>query len=153
MKTEERMQLSQAFEPDRLGSAAGGKVSVAYGAVAMIGIWTAVVLTSLFAPDLITGTTQDRFPLPFVVVLLAGLAATRSVVRAFNHGLGGTARWGLYAVTLLVIWAAVTVVSIYVPASISGTDPTQFPIAAVVAPIAGGILTGAVTELFTGIRR
>jgi hypothetical protein len=145
MKLERLYELEPMDEPVRRGS-------LLYGAVALVGIWTAVVLTSLFAPDLITGTTQDHFPLAFVVVLLAGLAGTRSVVRAFNHGIGGAARWGMYALALLVIWAAVALVSIYVPATITGTDPTQLPIASIVAPIGGGILTGVVTELFAGLR-
>jgi hypothetical protein len=146
MKLEQLYELEPAGEPVRRGS-------FLYGAMALVAIWAAVVLTSLFAPDLITGTTQDHFPLAFVVVLLAGLAATRSLVRAFQRGIGGTGRWGLYALTLLAIWAVVTLVSIYVPATITGTDPTQLPIAAIVAPIAGGILTGVVTELFMGLRR
>jgi hypothetical protein len=152
VKTEERMKLERLYELEPADEPLR-KGSFLYGVAALVGIWAAVVLTSLFAPDLITGTTQDHFPLAFVVVLLAGLAGTRSVVRAFNHGIGGTTRWGIYALTLLVIWTAVTLVSIYAPASITGTDPTQVPIAAIVAPIGGGILTGVVTELFAGLRR
>lgn len=151
MKTEGNIKLDTRVEMN--GHApARPEGALVYGLVALVGIWVAVVLTSLFAPDLVTGTTQDRFPLPFVVAFLAGLAATRSVVRAFNHGLGATARWTIYAATLLVIWAAVAVVSIYVPATITGTDPTQLPIAAIIAPIAGAIVTGAVTEMIAGLR-
>lgn len=68
-----------------------------YGGLTLVGIWLAVVFTSIFAPDMVTGSIQDHFPLALVVALLAGLAATRSVVRAFSHGLGGTSRWGVYA--------------------------------------------------------
>ncbi|HET9672921.1 MAG TPA: hypothetical protein VFQ40_08765, partial [Actinomycetota bacterium] len=142
MKTEERVKLENLYELAPIEEPSVRRGSFLYGGVALLGIWAGVVLTSLFAPDLVTGTTQDHFPLPFVVVLLAGLAGTRSIVRAFNHGMGGMARWGVYALTLLLIWAAVTLVSIYVPATITGTDPTQLPIAAIVAPIAGAILTG-----------
>jgi hypothetical protein len=35
---------------------------------------------------------------------------------------------------------------------VSGTDPTRIPIAALVAPIAGSILTGALTELFVATK-
>lgn len=46
-----------------------------------------------------------------------------------------------------------TLVSIYAPVMITGSDPTRVPIAAIVAPIAGAILTGAITEIFSAIKR
>jgi hypothetical protein len=124
-----------------------------YGGLALAGIWLAVAFTSIFAPDMVTGTTQDHFPVALVVALLAGLAATRSVVRAFSHGLGGASRWGFYALLVAGVWLAVTLVSIYAPVMVTGTDPTRVPIAAIVAPIAGGILTGAITEIFSATKR
>ena len=124
-----------------------------YGGLALVGIWLAVVFTSIFAPDMVTGTTQDHFPVALVVALLAGLAATRSVVRAFSHGLGGASRWGFYALMVAGVWLAVTLVSIYAPVIIAGTDPTRVPIAAIGAPIAGAILTGAITEIFSATKR
>jgi hypothetical protein len=36
---------------------------------------------------------------------------------------------------------------------VTGTDPTRVPIAAIVAPIAGAILTGAITETFSATKR
>jgi hypothetical protein len=124
-----------------------------FGGLTLVGIWLAVVFTSIFAPDMVTGSTQDHFPVALVVALLAGLAATRSVVRAFSHGLGGTSRWGVYALMVAGVWLAVTLVSIYTPVMITGSDPTRVPIAAIVAPIAGAILTGAITEIFSAIKR
>ena len=50
--------------------------------------------------------------------------------------------------TAWLVALAVALVSIYVPVIVSGTDPTQVPIGAVVAPIAGAIATGAVSEMF-----
>jgi hypothetical protein len=124
-----------------------------YGGLTLAAIWLAVVFTSIFAPDMVTGTTQDHFPVALVVALLAGLAATRSVVRAFTHGLGGMSRWGFYALMVGAVWLAVTLVSIYAPVIVAGTDPTRVPIAAIVAPIAGAILTGAITEIFSATKR
>jgi hypothetical protein len=124
-----------------------------FGGLALVEIWLAVVFTGIFAPDLVTGTTQDHFPVALVVALLAGLAATRSVVRAFTDGLGGTGRWAFYAVMVGIVWLAVALVCIYAPVMITGTDPTQVPIAAIVAPIAGAFLTGAITEIFSATKR
>ena len=107
-----------------------------YGIVAIGAIWLSVVLLSIFSPDLVTGTMQDHFPIAMVVGLLAGLAATKSVVKAATHGIGGPRLWVFYD-----------------PVVVSGTDPTQLPIGAVVAPIAGAIATGAVSEIFVATPR
>jgi hypothetical protein len=124
-----------------------------YGGLALAAIWVAVVFTSIFAPDLVTGTTQDHFPIAVVISLLAGLAATRSVVRAFTQRVGGAGRWAGYDLAVGAIWLAVALTSIFLPVTVSGTDPTRMPVAAMVAPIAGAILTGAITELFVATRR
>ena len=155
MQTETRMGPPELREP-KTGSAESpiqGKRTYLYGGLSLVGIWLAVALTSIFAPDLVTGTTQDHFPIAVVVGLLAGLAATRSVVRASTRKIGGPSRWLGYVLAVGGIWLAVALVSIFLPVAVSGTDPTRFPVAVVVAPIAGAILTGAVTELFVAVRR
>jgi peptidoglycan/LPS O-acetylase OafA/YrhL len=153
------MQIETRIRPPELNGRAPTEERVErrtaylYGGLALASIWLAVVFTSIFAPDMVTGTTQDHFPVAVVVALLAGLAATRSLVRAFTRGIGGTSHWALYAVVMGAIWSAVALVSIYAPVTVAGTDPTRVPIAAIVAPIAGAILTGAVTEVFSASRR
>ena len=124
-----------------------------YGSVAIGAIWLSVVLLSMFSPDLVSGTMQDHFPIAMVVGLLAGLAATRSVVKAATRGIGSPKLWAIYDLIVGIIWLAVALVSIYVPVIVSGTDPTQVPIGAVVAPIAGAIATGAVSEMFVAAPR
>jgi hypothetical protein len=130
------------------------KRSYRYGGVALLGIWVSVTLLSIFAPDLVTGSEQDHFSLALVVGVLAGLAATRSVVKALSQ-IGGASRstWTAYVVAVVVIWAAVALASIFLPVNVTGADPTRFPVAALVAPIAGAILTGLMTEVFAGARR
>lgn len=123
-----------------------------YASGAIGAIWVAVVLLSIFSPDLVTGTMQDHFPIAMVVGLLAGLAATKSVVKAATRGLGGRRLWVVYDVVVGGIWLAVALVSIFVPVLVSGTDPTQVPIGAIVAPIAGAIATGAISELFVATK-
>jgi len=153
MQTETRIRPPQLNGRGPTEERVERRTGYLYGGLALAAIWLAVVFTSIFAPDLVTGTTQDHFPVALVVTLLAGLAATRSIVRAFSYGLGGTSRWGFYALLVAGVWLTVTLVSIYAPAMITGTDPTQVPIAAIVAPIAGAILTGAITEIFSATKR
>jgi hypothetical protein len=140
-------------EPPRTVGTLFERNAFVYGSVAIGAIWLAVVLLSLFSPDLVTGAMQEHFPIAMVVGLLAGLAATRSVVKAATRGIGSAKLWAVYDVIVGVIWLAVAVVSIYVPVIVSGTDPTQLPIGAIVAPIAGAIATGAVSELFVAAPR
>ena len=152
MQTERRIRLPELDGRRPTEERVERRSAYLYGGLALVGIWLAVVFTGIFAPDMVTGTTQDHFPVAVVVALLAGLAATRSLMRAFTRGIGGTSRWALYAVVMGGIWLAVTLVSIYAPVVVAGTDPTRLPIAAIVAPIAGAILTGAVTEIFSANR-
>lgn len=120
-----------------------------YGGATMAAIWLAVIAVSVFAPDLVTGSEQDHFPLGLVIGPLAGAAATGSVARAYAQLREGTrAVWFAYALTVGVVWLAVALLSIFLPVNVTGADPTRFPVAVVVAPIAGAVLTRAITELF-----
>ena len=123
------------------------------GAVALIAIWASITLAAIFAPDLVTGTTQEHFPLALVVGALAGLVATGYVLRAAIRGLGSATRGMIYALLNVAIWAAVAVIAIYVPEMVTGTDPTRLPLAAIIAPIAGAILTRIATDIFLIERR
>lgn len=125
-----------------------------YPIVALAGIWVPVALLCIFAPDLVTGAFQDRFPLALVVAPLAGVAATRSVARAFSRlGQASGSVWVPYVVTTSIIWIGVALAGTYAPVMVTGTDPTRLPLAVLVAPIAGAMLQGATTEFFLAARR
>jgi hypothetical protein len=154
-RPELKERMLQLREPEpitirRPEARSGGYV---WGALSLIAIWAAVVFAGIFAPDMVTGMSHDHFPLAFVVGALAGLAATGYVVRAMVRGVGGVTRELIYALATLAIWTAVALVSIFVPEMVTGTDPTRLPIAAVIAPIAGAILTRILSEILTVERR
>jgi hypothetical protein len=120
------------------------------GAIAVI--WTAVTLISVFAPDLVSGTMQDHVPLAAILTWIWGVMASRSVATAVigrrrSPGVGAAAR--LLAIAVSAIWAIATVVGVFGPEWVTGTDPTHFPISAVVAPIAALVLTQLVVQLIT----
>jgi hypothetical protein len=48
------------------------------------------------------------------------------------------------AVAIASIWLAVALTSIFAPDLVTGTDPTQVPIAAIISPVVGAIATGFV---------
>lgn len=97
----------------------------------------AVLATSLFSPDMITGSNQEHLPLA-----------------AFSDWIWGTVAVGYLAfirrrradmalcISVSLLWAAVAVTSIFAPELVTGTDPTRIPVAALVAPIVGAVVTG-----------
>jgi hypothetical protein len=108
------------------------------------GIWLAVVLISLLAPDMVSGSEQEHLPLPAFTTWLWGLAATGSFVWAAGRLRGSASRrpiWIGLAVTTLAVWLVATILSITLPVHETGTDPTRLPIAALTTPIAATVLT------------
>jgi hypothetical protein len=118
------------------------------------GIWIAVLLLSLLAPDLVSGSQQDHLPVAAFATWFWGGVGTLVFLWASGR-LRGSARWqpiwiGLSVVTL-GIWAVATILGITLPVTETGTDPTQIPFAAIFAPIAAAMLTalaGAVANVF-----
>lgn len=123
-------------------------------AIGIGGIWVAVVLLSLLAPDLVSGSEQDHLPVAAFTTWFWGAVATLVFLWAASR-LRGSARWqpiwiGLSAATL-AIWAAATILGIALPVTETGTDPTRIPFGAIFAPIAAAMLTalaGAVAGVF-----
>jgi hypothetical protein len=114
-------------------------------AIGIGGIWIAVLLISLLAPDLVSGSEQQHLPVAAFVLLWA------------MGRLRGNARWqpiwiGL-SVATLGIWALATILAITLPEMVTGTDPTRIPFAALFAPPAAAMLTalaGAIASVFRG---
>jgi hypothetical protein len=117
----------------------------------LVVIWLSVLFTSLFAPDLISGSFQEHLPIAAIITWIFGLAATRSVIkmlgRSKNPQTETDAIWMYSGISIAVIWVIVTITAIFSPVSITGSDPTRIPVAVVVAPIAGLLLTGLVGQL------
>src|SRR5215217_7791792 len=103
-------------------------------AAAVGGLWLAMALSSLFAPDLISDA-QDHVPIVALTIWIWGAVATGFVLfGAAFPARDRMARWGL-PVAVLGIWGAVALVSIYAPSIVAGSDGT-------IIPIAGAIATG-----------
>ena len=123
-------------------------------AIGIGGIWVAVLLISLFAPDLVSGSQQEHLPVAAFTTWLWGAIGTMVLLWAMGR-LRGSARWqpiwiGL-SVATLGIWALATILAITLPVMVTGTDPTRIPFAAIFAPIAAAMLTalaGAVATVF-----
>jgi hypothetical protein len=109
-------------------------------AVAVGGLWLAMALSSVFAPDLISAD-YDHVPTVALTIWVWGAVATGFVLfGAAFPAPDQLARWGL-PVAVLGIWGAVGLVSIYAP-SIVASDGTIVPVAGLFAPPAGAMATG-----------
>lgn len=113
--------------------------------VAVASIWVSVILTSIFAPDFVSGSQQEHLPLIPWGEWLWGAIATSFVVLAAINGMRkkvmNRVPWIALGVGVGLTWLAVMLVSVFAPVFVTGSDPTRIPLAAMGAPIAGVFLT------------
>jgi hypothetical protein len=140
--------------PDDRAAATADPSWMLWTAIGIGGIWVAVLLLSLLAPDLVSGSQQDHLPVAAFTAWFWGGVGTLVFLWVMGR-LRGSARWqpiwiGLSVVTL-GIWAVAAILGITLPVMETGTDPTRIPFAAIFAPVAAAMLTalaGAVANVF-----
>lgn len=123
-------------------------------ALGVVGIWVAVVLISVFAPDFVSGSEQEHLPIAAFTTWFWGGVGTLIFLWAMGK-LRGNAMWrptwiGLAIVTLAV-WALAAIIGIAGPVVETGSDPTRIPIGAFFGPVAAAMLTalaGVVANVF-----
>jgi hypothetical protein len=118
------------------------------------GIWIGVLLLSLLAPDLVSGSEQEHLPVAAFTTWFWGGIGTLVFLWAMGQLRGSATRrpiWIGLSATTLSIWTLATILGITLPVMETGTDPTRIPFAAIFAPIAAAMLTalaGAVANVF-----
>jgi hypothetical protein len=135
------MQTSGSDE--RTGMADGSWM--VWSVAGLAGIWIAVVLISLLAPDMVSGSEQEHLPVAAFGTWLWGLVATGGFLWAMGKLRGSASRrpiWIGLTVATIAAWLLATILSITLPVVETGSDPTRLPIAAMVTPIAAAVLTG-----------
>jgi hypothetical protein len=123
-------------------------------ALGTAGIWVAVLLISFLAPDLVTSSEHEHFPVAVFTTWFWGLSGTLVFLWAMSR-LRGSSMWrpvwiGL-SVATLGLWAVAAILAITLPVVDTGTDPTEIPLAAFMTPVAAAMLTalaGVVTAVF-----
>ncbi len=119
--------------------------------IALGSIWLGVLLISVFSPDMVTGAYQDHLPMAAILAWIWGATATRSVLGVMVYRQStqnsGPALWAGVGLATAVIWTAATLLSIFVPELVTGTDPTRLPLAAILTPIGAAVLTGTACQL------
>jgi hypothetical protein len=124
-------------------------------AIGIGGIWVAVLLLSLLAPDLVSGSEQEHLPVAALTTWFWGGVGTLVFLWVMGR-LRGSARrrpiWIGLSVVTLGIWAVATILGSTLPVIETGTDPTRIPLAAIFTPMAAAMLTalaGAVANAFS----
>jgi hypothetical protein len=110
---------------------------------ATIVVWIAVLVISVFSPDLVSGSEQQHLPVAAFGTWLWGTVATVAVL--VGGGLlrrAGEALWWVApAVATMVIWVVAALASVFAPTMETGTDPTTIPLAALIAPVVAALLS------------
>jgi ABC-type transport system involved in cytochrome c biogenesis permease subunit len=106
-------------------------------ATAVTVVWTATVLVSIFAPDLVTGSEHEHLPLAMMTVWLWASVATAYALMTPQRG--SRASWTL---SVIAVWSLTAVVCIASPELVTGTDPTRIPLATLVVPPIAAVVTG-----------
>lgn len=112
--------------------------------IGLVVIWIAVLVISLFSPDMVTGSQQEHLPLAALTAWLWGLIGTVGFLWGMGKLRGAADRktiWVGLSATVSGIWLVATVVSLALPVFETGTDPTRLPFGALVAPLAAAVLT------------
>ncbi len=124
---------------------------------AIVAIWIAVILTGFFAKDFISGSQQDHIHLAAIQNWFWGSIATAFILIPIVAGrrshVEANASWYVLGGATAAIWLVVTLLSIYAPAYVTGSDPTTIPTATIMSPIIGMVATGFVAVFVTVVNR
>lgn len=104
---------------------------------ALVGIWASSAFISVAAPDLVSGSEHEHLPLAMLTVWLWAAVATAYALMTPRRA--PLATWSASVATL---WALTALVAVLSPEMVTGSDPTQIPLAAIVAPPVAAVVTG-----------
>lgn len=102
-------------------------------------IWLATGAMSVLAPDMVTGSNHEHLPIALLSVWVWAAVATTYTLMA-THGSSANATDLVVGVS--AVWIAVLVAVVWAPVMVTGSDPTEIPMAVFVAPVVGAATTG-----------
>jgi ABC-type Co2+ transport system permease subunit len=98
---------------------------------------------------MITGSEQEHVPVAAIFNWFWGSIATASILLAivFRKGIqtASEPRWVILAALTAGIWLAVIFTSIFAPYHVTGSDPTQTPVAVLMGPVIAAVATAFVS--------
>lgn len=133
--------MSTALLPtqDATRDLTGSRVD-AWWLAAAVAIVASMTLSSLFSPDLVTGSQQEHLPVAGLIDWLWGGVALGYLAFLRHERCDPTV-----SLSIIALWCAVAATSIFAPEFVTGTDPTRIPLAALVAPVVGVVGTAFLT--------
>ncbi|MGZ4144666.1 MAG: hypothetical protein ACXVPP_05865 [Actinomycetota bacterium] len=141
--------------PDAHGSTT--RARHASTAVTLITMGVATGLMTLFAPDMIHGSAHEHLPIAAIFGWISVAVASTFVLMASAMGgraeEGSTSLWWSYAAGVGGLWIVIMFAGIFSPVMVTGSDPTRIPIAAMVAPVVGSIVTALASMWVVGARK
>lgn len=111
---------------------------------ALVGIWVGVLVISFGAPDLVSGSEHEHLPLAAFTTWIWGLIASIGLLWGMSQLRGSPDRrraWIGLAVVTMMMWAVAAVMSLALPPHVTGSDPTELPLWAILVPLAAALLT------------
>jgi hypothetical protein len=119
--------------------------------LAISSIWVSVIAASIWAPAMITGSNHEQLAIAALGDWLwGGLATGLLLLAAAFARPTRTDAWPVVALITIVVWLAVALASVFAPTMVTGTDPTTIPLAALLAPIGGVIVTAFLAVFAAG---
>jgi hypothetical protein len=110
----------------------------------LAGTWISVIVISVTAPDLVSGSQHEHLPLAMFVTWIWGLVGSIGYLWGMSKLRGSAARrslWTGLTIAVMVTWAVAVVVSATFPTWETGSDPTLIPVWALAAPIGAALVT------------
>lgn len=106
-------------------------------ASAVAAIWLATALMSVLAPDMVTGSEHEHLPIAAITVWLWAALATAFVLLGARSPTTSPA----FVLGVAAVWVSTLIAVVASPVMVTGSDPTRIPIAALVAPPVGALVT------------
>jgi hypothetical protein len=120
--------------------------------VAIVSVWLAVLFATLYAPALIAGSRHETIAVAAMADWLwGGLATAFLLLAAAFSRPEGSGAWWVVAIVTAAVWVAVGIASVYAPSLVTGSDPTTIPVAGLLAPIVGVLVTGYLSVFAAGM--
>ena len=121
--------------------------------VALVAIWAAVVVASIFSPDLVTGSNHEHLTIAAFIGLPLAVAATGMVLLAagVSHRTDAMpGAWVVFGLVMVLAWGTVLLTSLFAPSMVTGTDPTTIPVPAIIGPIFAVLVTAFASIFIAG---
>ena len=122
--------------------------SLALMSYAVAVIWLAVAACAIFAPDMISGSEHEHLPLAGMTDWFFAAVACGLLVTAHTRcQTPGRVVWLWVSILVSIVWLVVALTSIFCPSLVTGTDPTTIPLAALISPMVGTLVTAYLAVL------